>query len=555
MTWRGTEVSPCGTHHVRDGVPLYTDRFDEVLKFHAPGLAAARRDDEAWHIHIDGRAAYGRRFSRTFGFYEGLAAAVAFDGWRHIRSDGSDLYARRFRWCGNFQGGRCAAREFGGAYLHLTPEGDPAYRTRWRYAGDFRDGVAVAQSDDGLSTHIGTGGEPVHGVRFLDLDVFHKGYARARDEDGWTHIDIAGRPLYRRRFTNVEPFYNGQARVECFDGGLEVIDETGATVQELRPALRNDFAALSADLTGFWRTQTICTAVELGVFESIPGTTAGVAQACGLTPDRARRLLRALTELRLVEAEGGMWRSTQRGAFLTAEHPRTLADAAIEYGRAFPKMWEALPEALRTGAAWKPPNVFAEVAADPVRVVPHHRMLRSYALHDYAAVPIALGLRGDERVIDAGGGVGALAGLLVDAFPDLSVTVLDRPEVVEQAKHQCKDDQVTFQAVDLFRPWGIEGDAVILARVLHDWDDAQALCLLRHARFALRPGGRLFVVEMVLPEEGSAGGLCDLHLLLAIGGRERTQSGYKALFEEAGFIFDGVRRIPALPSVLTALAR
>ena len=579
MTWRDVGVAPSGTHHVRGDVPLYTERFDEVLKFHAPGLAAVRRDGKAWHIRIDGAAAYARRFRRTFGFYEGLAAAVSPDGWRHVRPDGTDLYAVRFAWCGNFQRGRCTVREFSGTYLHLTPEGVPAYSARWRYAGDYRDGIAVVQSDDGRSTHIDPHGTPLHGGRFLDLDVFHKGCARARDEDGWTHVDLAGRPLYRRRFAAVEPFYNGQARVGRFDGGLEVIDETGVRVVELRPALRSEFAALSDDLTGFWRTQAICAAVELRVFEALPATATGIAETCGLEPARARRLLRALAELRLVAHEDGarsghtgharpetgelrpvtdedgMWRATERGACLTAGHPWTLADAAVEYGRSFPAMWEALPSALRLAAGWRAPDIFTEVAADPARVTPHHRMLTSYALHDYPAVPAALDLRGNERVIDAGGGLGALADLLVEVYPGLQVTVLDRPEVVERASRGRKDDGVTFRAVDLFGPWSVDGDAVILARVLHDWDDAPALRLLRHARRALPPGGRLFVVEMMLPEGGSAGGLCDLHLLAATGGGERTASEYATLLDRAGFAFHGVRRLPALPSIVVGLAR
>ena len=555
MTWRDAGVAPSGTHHVRGDVPLYAERFDEVLSFHAPGLAAVRRDGKAWHIRMDGAAAYARRFHRTFGFYEGLAAVVARDGWRHVRPDGTDLYAARFAWCGNFQGGRCTVREFGGTYLHLTPEGVPAYGARWRYAGDYRDGIAVVQSDDGRSTHIDPHGRPIHEGRFLDLDVFHKGCARARDEDGWTHVDIAGRPLYRRRFAAVEPFYNGQARIERVDGGLEVIDETGVSIVELRPPLKSAFAALSDDLTGFWRTQAICAAVELGVFEALPATVADITRACGMEPARARRLLRALTELRLATNEGGTWRATARGAVLAVAHPRTLADAAVEYARSFPKMWETLPRALRLDSGWRPPSVFAEVAADPARVTPHHRMLASYAMHDYASVPAALDLQGDERVIDAGGGLGVLAGLLVDAFPGLRVTVLDRPEVVERAARGRKADGVTFRAVDLFDPWSVDGDAVILARVLHDWDDAPALRLLRHARRALPSGGRLFVVEMMLPEGGSAGGLCDLHLLVATGGRERAVSEYATLLDRAGFAFHGVQRLPALPSIVVGVAR
>ena len=555
MTWSGIDVSRAGTHHVRGNTPLYAERFDEVLKFHEPGLAAVRRGDEAWHIRVDGTAGYERRFRRTFGFYEGRAAAVAPDGWLHVLPDGNDLCEHRFAWCGNFQGGRCTVRELDGAYLHTTPEGIPAYENRWRYAGDYRDGVAVVQSDDGRSTHIDPYGEPIHGVWFLDLDVFHKGCARARDEAGWMHVDRAGRPRYGRRFAAVEPFYNGQARTERFDGGLEVIDEKGARVAELRPALKGEFAALSDDLVGFWRTQAICTAVELGVFEALPGTAEEITRACGLEPRRTGRLLRALAELRLATEEDDAWRTTGRGTYLESGHPWTLAGAAKEYGRFFPRMWEALPRALRFDSGWRAPDVFAEVASDPTRVASHHRMLMSYARHDYGPVPAVLGLRGDERVIDAGGGLGALAGLLVEAYPGLRVAVLDRPEVVGQVAREGQGDRVTFRSADLLSPWEVEGDVVIFARVLHDWDEAPALRLLRHARRALPPAGRLFVIEMILPEDGSAGALCDLHLLVATGGRERTLSDYAALLDAAGFTFDGVRPLPAIPSVIVGVAR
>ena len=555
MNWRRTTVSPSGTHHVREGKPFYAERFDEVLKFHEPGLAAVRRDGRAWHIRTDGEPAYERSFDRAFGFYEGLAAVAAPDGWRHVRPDGTDLYGTHYIWCGNFQDGRCAVRERGGTYLHLTAEGVPAYGARWRYAGDFRDGIAVVQADDGRSTHIDPLGAPTHGAWFIDLDAFHKGFARARDEDGWMHVDLSGRPVYRRRFAAVEPFYNGQARVERLDGGLEVIDEAGASLAELRPALKSEFAALSDDLTGFWRTQAICAAVELGVFEALPATAAGLARTCELEPDRARRLLRALAELRLVVFGDGVWRTTGRGAFLVAGHPWTLADAAVEYGRFFQRMWETLPAALRNDEGWRLPDIFGEVAAHPSRTASHHRMLASYALHDYGGVPDALDLRRDEHVIDAGGGLGALAGLLVGAHPKLRVTVLDRPEVVERAACAPRSDRVTFRARDLFEPWNVEGDAVILARVLHDWDDAPALRLLRRARNALPSGGRLFLMEMVLPEDGAAGGLCDLHLLTVTGGGERTASEYAALLDRAGFDHSGLRRPPGVSSIVVGIRK
>ena len=80
MSWERAAIAPDSTHHVVDGKPLYDTRFDEVLKFHTPGLAPVRVASESWHIRSDGSPAYARRFERTFGFYEGLAVVAAVDG-------------------------------------------------------------------------------------------------------------------------------------------------------------------------------------------------------------------------------------------------------------------------------------------------------------------------------------------------------------------------------------------------------------------------------------------------------------------------------------------
>ena len=257
MNWRDLSVSACGTYHECDGQPAYSGRFDEVLKFHAPGLAPVKCGDEAWHVGPDGNAAYSRRFIRTFGFYEGFAAVQAQDAWHHVRPDGSDAYPERYDWCGNFQGERCTVRLRDGRYRHVRSDGSFAYPETWRYAGDYKDGFCVIQSDAGLCTHLDLNGKPLHDKWFADLGVFHKGFARARDGDGWMHVDLCGGPAYARRLAAVEPFYNGQARVERFDGGLEVINEQGQRLVELRPARQSKFGALSGDMVGDWRTKAI----------------------------------------------------------------------------------------------------------------------------------------------------------------------------------------------------------------------------------------------------------------------------------------------------------
>ena len=552
MSWQQLQIAPDRSHHIHpDGKPAYDVRFTEVLKFHAPGLAPAMSLEGATHIDPQGEAAYSYRFQRTFGFYEALAAVDTKEGWFHIHPDGSPAYGRRHAWCGNFQGERCAIRHADGSYGHICHNGTPAYEGTWRYAGDVRDGVAVVQRADGMHGHIEVDGAPLHERWFVDLDVFHKGFARGRDSGGWTHVHRDGTPAYGRRFAQVEPFYNGQARVELFDGALQVIDESGNTLVELRPPTRSAFAALSSDMVGFWRTEAIAAAVRLGIADELPATTPELAAVLAAHPTRLEALLRALAELRLIRRHDRTWELTSKGALLQRDHPLTLADAALEYVGPLHALWQRLPAAVQD-PGWTAPDVFGDVARDPARVVSHHRMLRSYARHDYGGVAKVLGLRGDEVVLDVGGGTGTLATMLSQHHPDLTVHVLDRPEVVALLE---PTDRVHPAVADLFQPLPVQGDVGVLARVLHDWDDEMAVSILRTVRDALPPNGRVFLIEMLVSADGVFGGLCDLHLLMATGGRERTAEEYRDLLELGGFHLTHVHDIAGLPSVLEAVSR
>jgi len=211
---------------------------------------------------------------------------------------------------------------------------------------------------------------------------------------------------------------------------------------------------------------------------------------------------------------------------------------------------------MRSDGDWTAPRIFADVAADPKRRDPHHQMLLSYARHDYRGVPPILQLDTCRCIIDAGGGLGALSRALVDFYPQLRVLLFDRAEVIDQAKSEfINNKRIATHVGDLFQPWLLQADAVVLARVLHDWDDGDALRILRRARTTLPVGGQLFVVEMTLSPEGFGGSLCDLHLLAVTGGRERTVDQYAALMALSGFTLTEMRELTTLPTVLVGIAQ
>lgn len=552
INWHETRVSQDGTHHLHNGTPFYSKRFISVLKFHAPGLAPVTDETGAYHIDIEGKAIYPQRYFRTFGFYEGKAAAdTGDDGWLHVLSDGTPLYSERYQWCGNFQENRCAVRDYEGKYFHLDEQGHPAYKKRWRYAGDFRDRIAAVQNDEGLHSHIRKDGELLHGKWFSDLDVFHKGLARARDEQGWFHINPAGKAVYERRFRQAEPFYNGQARVETFGSGLEIINEQGKTLHILRPDQRTPLQILSSDMVGFWRTQIIRSAAELRIFQFLPAKTESIAQKTGLTTDTASRFLRALWELGLVaKDENGFWSPTEKGALLKPESG--MDAAAVFWGTGHYLDWYHLTDILtaKRQQTESGKNFFETISGESLDIM--HRALSAYAVHDYADIPKMKHWKTHRHVIDAGGGNGKLLFHLLRAHPHLTGTLIQLPAVAEKISPP-KDiaGRLNIIGASLFEPWPVQADAVIFARVLHDWPDDKARQLLTEAGKSLQSVGRLYAIEMILPEDRPDGGLLDIHMMVGTGGKERTLQDWKKLFEVPGFHLDEVIPVRSVCSVIS----
>jgi hypothetical protein len=232
IDWKNTTVSKDNTHHLLNGMPIYTVRFLEVLKFHSPGIAAVIDESGWYHIDVSGNPLYSIRFTRTFGYYQDRASVQLNDNWFHIDLNGNRSYENNYNWVGNYQYGYCVVRNKLNSYYHINLDGERIYQIDYIYAGDFKDDYAVIRDKTQLCTHIDQNGSYIHNKWFEELDIFHKGFARAKDSTGWFHIDLFGNPAYDTRFDWIEPFYNGQALVSLNEQRL-IIDESGSIVLNL----------------------------------------------------------------------------------------------------------------------------------------------------------------------------------------------------------------------------------------------------------------------------------------------------------------------------------
>jgi O-methyltransferase len=99
------------------------------------------------------------------------------------------------------------------------------------------------------------------------------------------------------------------------------------------------------------------------------------------------------------------------------------------------------------------------------------------------------------------------------------------------------NDRCSTATGDFFKAVPEGGDAYIMKHIIHDWDDERALKILANIRKAMKPGGRIILLESVLASsnEPDFGKLIDLEMLVMPGGRERTADEFRALFQRAGF--------------------
>ncbi len=230
MNWKEIKISKDNTCFEFNGRNIFNRAFQEVLKFHDPGLAPVKDITGSFHIDIVGNDLYPQRYERTFGFYCNRAAIKDGSNWFHINEKGVRTYAHSFAWAGNYQEDICTVRDFENNYFHIDLQGKRISLKNYSYCGDFKDGVACVRLKNGNFRHIDSCGNYIHEKEFLDLGVFHKGYATAKDEKGWFHIDVHGNELYPQRYSLIEPFYNGYALVEDFENNKKIIDENGMTI-------------------------------------------------------------------------------------------------------------------------------------------------------------------------------------------------------------------------------------------------------------------------------------------------------------------------------------
>jgi methyltransferase len=115
------------------------------------------------------------------------------------------------------------------------------------------------------------------------------------------------------------------------------------------------------------------------------------------------------------------------------------------------------------------------------------------------------------HLLDVGGGDGSNAIGLCERLPDLRVTLIDRPSVVEIARQRVARaglaDRIWCAAVDIFEdPWPAGCTGVLMSHLVEIFSHDKIDRLYRRAFDVLPPGGRL-VVWTIMASDSETGSL------------------------------------------------
>jgi hypothetical protein len=283
---------------------------------------------------------------------------------------------------------------------------------------------------------------------------------------------------------------------------------------------------------------------DLGVADTLaagPRPVAEVAEEIGADADTLHRILRALaSDGVFAEDSPGVFRNTEASELLRADHQNRWQEFAHMFGDVFhtaiagldPRTSEATFKDMYGTGYWQ------WLAANPEERSIFDRAMAGEKQRSVDRVA-AVEWRGDETVVDVGGGNGQLLRTLLESRPGLRGVVFDLPET--DRDEASLGDRIEFVAGDFFERVP-EGEVYVLSSILHDWDDERATTILRVIAAAAAPEARVLLVESVIPPGNESNGAkwLDLLMLVLEGGRERTEPEWRALLEGAGLGLDQI---------------
>ena len=338
-------------------------------------------------------------------------------------------------------------------------------------------------------------------------------------------------------------------------------------------AERMDEAAAASRLMemtiAHWGGELLLQAAEMSLADKFsddePRAASDLAAEYGMRHRELYRYLRALTGLGLLASAGpDRFRLTDLGAALRTGAPGAARSAVIALvGDMVKPAWKEFDHGLFTGDTGFEKahgmGLFGYLQHNPGMAQFFSETMVGFHGREPPAVAEAYDFSDIGSLVDVGGASGNMLGHVLSCHPNVKGVLYDLPHVVIDAPPRLDSfgvaDRVSIESGNFFESVPGGHDAYLLSHIVHDWDDGENATILANVREAMKPDGKLLIVEMVLPEtdEPHMGKMLDMMMLLVPGGEERTPSEYEALLASNGFRMTRVVPTASAVSVVEAV--
>jgi hypothetical protein len=336
-----------------------------------------------------------------------------------------------------------------------------------------------------------------------------------------------------------------------------------------RPALPPGIALYQMGI-GHYISRALYLAAKLEIADLLrdgPKSAGELALATETDASALRRVLRLLASVGVFEERAdGRFALQSLGELLRSDVPGSmLASVKLFTGIEIQDSWKELEYCVRTGEPalhrHSPgADPFEQMRRDPEAAANFDKAMATFAPQTSAAIAAAYDFSVFSKLCDVGGGNGALMIGVLRANPKLRGRVFDQPHVAARARAHVAEsglaDRCEVAGGSFFEKIPSGADAILLKHVIHDWNDERATAILRCVRAALPANGKLLIVEGVYPEridqslESRGAAANDVNMLVATGGRQRSEAEFRDLFRAAGFRLTRIVPTPARVAVI-----
>jgi hypothetical protein len=310
---------------------------------------------------------------------------------------------------------------------------------------------------------------------------------------------------------------------------------------------------LKSFFTEHWTYMAVSTACKLNLFDNLQEakTAKQLANELSLNEEKVLLLLNALHNSDFLDKNSDFFKGNSLSKFLTENNPESLKYACMNWSAEHLTAWQNLDSSIKTGNSsfeevYKKP-FFDFLNDNPEKLHAYHKAMYQYAKDDYKTLPDVIDFSKHKSIMDVGGGYGAILENIKAKYPSCDCILFDLPQVIER---------VTIPSIkkiggSFFKKIPNQSEAIVLSRVLHDWNDEKANLILKNCFETLPSNGTLYVIENCSDKINIDLSLLSLNMSAMCESYERTSAQYISLCENAGFQFNSENKLNELQTILT----